>query len=434
MRISAYVNGLVAALVLAAAPVVGRAGDYPTQSTWDRSLLGMEFQNVLIRTYWMEAAWAEMATKYLLRMNLLLDRTESGTFEFKKDRATGKEILEAFLATFPAYTYSQDPDTGVLWVHPKRISYDQILNQKLVARHSASQVCMYTGIYKPLCEILPQSLAVEPLPNYIPTDRFGNPIIKPPSADCYAVDLPAGVLSVKEILNLCCVADPAKAFKVRPAPGRSGALQVIPVTLDYNNPLAPPRQAAVEFWRQEIGEPTNGVPSLEELLSAISDKNPRMRWAARAYWDATSLNYSTSELMQGSRGSEQAIWAALAAGAVVFRGDTNLALLKYETHEFPGLSADLDHVQDPCLALIVLSQLEKEHRRIPYIDALVTSHSYSEEELASVRSDVFRLAREAPSILKRLEALNLSSALFSAEAFKELTDTNLLVAVPDSKK
>jgi len=89
-------------------------------------------RDVVIKTNKMLEAWQEMGAKYMLRANLYMDaaaRDDATTFAFKKERATEKELLEAFPGAYPSFTYTQDPETMVLWLHPKRITYGDILSR-----------------------------------------------------------------------------------------------------------------------------------------------------------------------------------------------------------------------------------------------------------------------------------------------------------------
>src|SRR5665213_1315698 len=195
-----------------------------THFKWDEALLNMEFREVSINAGSMLTAWEEIGAEYLLRANIFTIAgadSDSTPFRFKKREATGKEILEALLAAYPAYTYTQDQETGVIWIHPKRIKYEDILNQKIKIERAACQIPMFTRIYQPLCGLLSPYVIAGSLP------KSGSPS----SSYCYFVDLPSGVFSVREILNYCCAANPTKAFAVGPEFGRPAGSPSISIHL-----------------------------------------------------------------------------------------------------------------------------------------------------------------------------------------------------------
>jgi len=70
-------------------------------SAWDKGHFSQQFTNVLIATNRFAQAFEEMTSKYLLRVNLLLDAPAyrySATFGLECQSATGREILDAFVA------------------------------------------------------------------------------------------------------------------------------------------------------------------------------------------------------------------------------------------------------------------------------------------------------------------------------------------------
>lgn len=309
-------------VLLARLASVAWAADDAIQSKWDKQLLAVRLGDVRIQAGNMADAWEEVATKYLLRANLYMDVAANSTnadrtpFAFHKEKATGKDLLDALLSTYSSFTYTQSPETGIMWIYPKRVNYGYILNQKVRIDHHASQVPMYTGVYIPLCKLLAPNV-VDSVGAVLPMDMPIDPATgKPPlpAAWLYDVDLPAGVYSAREILDFCCVANPNKAFLVRPLRGQQSHLVISLTGLLYGNPLAPPRVEAIKFWEIEIGIPTNETPSREEVRAALSDPNPEKRLAASLYLEATHENYTPADLIGHADGSEQAIWTVLGVG------------------------------------------------------------------------------------------------------------------------
>jgi len=424
---------LIAVIVASA-----QEGNINPRSTWDENILNIKLQNVQVRGVKMSMAWLDISTKHLLRANLYMDaNTDSNptTFEFNQDEATGKELLEAFLAAYPTYTYTQDPKTWVIWIHPKRIKYEDILNQKIKIVHPAYQIPASTWVYQPLCRLL-SPLVTEGWRNQKFIIGSGGFPYKTP-AFFYFVDLPSGVFSVKEILNFCCAASPFKSFIVVPESGNDdNRVSILMRDFCSVNPTSPPppRDGAVRFWNDAIGKPTNGIPSFDEVSAALSDANPARRWAAGVYWEATSRNYSGLELIRKSEDSEKAVWLALAAESTLYRGKKGIGIFDQFMREIPGFSDNLRQIKNPGLALVTSLELTRANRDTSYLDTIVSKHTYSEAEIVSIKPDVYRLAHESPLVLDKLKAMKIDVPEFSPEALHELEDTNLFTLVPAEAK
>jgi len=433
------------AILLAGMTSIVRAADIQIKSKWDADLLNVTIHNVSIKSGRMQWAWEEISKQYLLRANFYMDAgsdSDTTTFEFKKESATGKELLEAFLAAFPAYTYTQNPESGVIWIHPKRIKYGDILNQKIKIDHPAHQVPMYRDVYIPLLKLLAPNV-VDSYDNRAGISYMG--IIDPatgkppiPIGMFYDVDLPAGVYSAREILDLCCVANPSKAFVVRPAYGKQEPLVIFLEGLHAYNPLVPPQDEAVRFWELEIGKPTNGMPSNEEVRAAMSDAtNPEKRIAASLYVEACEFNYSPAILIGNADGSEQAIWTALEVESAEWRdalwSDAHARFFTEMPRSIPRMGEDLKKIENPDLALLVSMQLMREKQDTSYLDAIVSKHTYTKEEIASIKPELVRAARSSEIVRDKLKGMKLNVPELSPEALHELENTNLFTLVPAEK-
>jgi hypothetical protein len=389
-------------------------------SRWDEDLLNIKLQVVRVNADNMEAAWQEIGAKYLLRANLYVaanSDSDATKFAFTGKDITGKDLLDAFVATYPAYTYTQDKETGIIWLHPKNTSYINILGQEVTVEHPVEQVPMLSGIVNPLC------LLLTPIVN-TSSDNFGPPM---DMTYDYCVDLAAGNYTVVEALNYCCVWNITKSFIV--APDSVGKLIIQPINLYSDNPLAP-RQAAVRFWEVEIGKPTNSIPSIEELSGAMGDANPRIRWAARNYFEATSANYPWGILIEKSASPKKAVWTALGVKSVLCRGVNDDQFISHLGSRF---TTNLTQIKDPSLALVTSLELTREKQNTSYLDSIVGKHKFSQAEIDSIKPDVYRLAHESKLVLDKLKAMNLNVPEFSAEALRELEKTNIFTLVPSGK-
>jgi hypothetical protein len=400
-----------------------KAGEIQPLSKWDETFLNVELHDVHVNSDTIESAWMEIRDKYLLRANLYLGDgwdAESKAFSFNKETATGKELIEAFLATYPTYIYTQDSKTGVIWIYPKRMEYEDILSEKIKINHPAYQVSAVNAVIIPLCKLL----HLQPMLSNGNMQAFN-----------YGVDLPAGVFTARDIVNFCLIANPTKAFRFYPSyGGYTGGYVIILDNLEYRNPLALPRAAAVKFWEVEIGKPTNEIPTAAELSVAMSDVDPKIRFAARSYHEAAPVNYNMKDIIEKSGSPENAVWAALGIEASMFKGIYDPQFLVANSGS--GFTTSLRQIKDPGLALVTSLELarEKQGTNYLYLDSIVSQHKFTEAEIANIKPDVYRLAHESPLMLDKLKAMKLDVPEFSPKALSELADTNLFTLVPMEKK
>jgi hypothetical protein len=416
-----------AALLVIASVMSGRGQEAPTASTWDANLLSVQLQDVRIKTNRIVAAWLEMATKYLLRANLCIDEgsPDQGTFGMRKDIATEGDLLQAFLTAYPTYTYTKDEQTGVIWIHGRGRKYSTILAQRVLIRQGARQVQMYNDVLTPLSGFIRQEARIDT-----------RPLLSISGTLNYPVDLPRGVYSVRDILNLCCCANPTKAFLIGPTWG-AGA-EVSPVDLQYDNPLAPPRAAAVRFWEQELGRLTGPAPRAQEVSMALRDASPRKRWAARCYYEATAFNYRAADLLASCDTPDELVWAALGIEAAVYRGTRGEgilprldAILRQELKRGPADT--LAHLQDPGIALLTALELSKSNTSTASLDEAVRGHRFTSAERANVEPDLCRLGHGSRLVVDKLGRMSIDPDL-AAEVLREFENTNLFTQVQTEVK
>lgn len=395
--------------------------------TWDQRLPAVELRDVHIDKHGMVPAWQEMAIKYLLRANLYMDGardSDSRTFNFDKETTTVKELMDAFLKTYPAYTYTQDTETGVIWLHPETVEYATILKQKVKISQSAIQVPMYDGVLMEMFRVVSNTNVVIP-------QIFQSPLIT--ATFNYGVDLSPGTVSVRDLLNLCCSANINAAFLISSASPwfPAGAVRITPVnTADYN-PLSPPRAAALLFWQMEIGKTQADIPNIEEVDAALSDIKPQKRLAALTYLKATSPNYEIEDLINKSPDPQTALWAAIELKSI--------SVLRIEQPFLsgrPGIMRTLSNGlvrTNASLALLGFAELAAEKRNSDVMDVL-TNHQFQVSEIAAVKPDLIRVARQSKLVREKLAQMNLNDADVSSNAMQELSSSNLFTLVPSVDK
>ena len=408
---------------------------------WDKNLLLVEYSAVHINAKSMQGAWRVISTKYFIRANIYeVTAIDNQTpFIYNKDTATGEDLLDAFLAVYTDYTYTQNPETGIIWVYPKSINYGDLLNNTIVVARGVSQIPVYLRIFSPLCRLLAPSI-VDPYDASNGLSSIGLGIQPAPFSWSFGVDIPAGTYSIRQIMDMICLSDPTKAFVIQPIPkpGLEGSRVAWLTDLIADNPFAPPRLQTVKFWGIEVGETTNGTPSYDEVRAAMSSSDPKTRTAASLYLESAKMNYSPLLLIGKANSSEQAIWTALGVeyADVDFRNADGAYTNFFAMLEqgIPRVREDLKQIKNPLLTLLTSLELIREGRDASYLNAAINKHQYSEEEIISIKPELTRMARSSKTVRDKLLEMKSSVPDLSPEALGELADTNSFLVLPQVGK
>ena len=404
---------LAAVALMAVALPAGQAAQGLPKSKWDQSLPSLELHGVNIEKPKLTSAWQEIATKYLIRSCLYYDLiadADQSPFLLNRESATGKDLMEAFIAAYPAYTYTQDPGTGVIWFHRKAVEYKDILSQRVVVNHSELQL--------PLWDILG---SLSDLPE-LGVEHSTS--LRLYSSLSFGIDLSAGTYAVRDIVNICCMASPTTGFGVS-TNEYVHTLGIAALNLIRNDPLNPPRAAAVKFWEIEMGRGSNAIPLVDDIGRALGDPNPRKRWAAMAYYRAADLNYSRLALLEHGSDPNQAVLAVLA--------------LKYQENRSDPFLSNTEKVQQACshnfarlrpgVALVGVAEMAKERNDTNIMNAL-SKDKLSPAELEAVKPELIRIARGSELVRKQFLKMNLADPDLSPEGILELGRTNLFSLAP----
>jgi hypothetical protein len=379
------------------------------KSRWDEELLGVELRDVRIEGYSVKDAWFKMSRDLLLRSCFYQDvnsKSDMTAFTFKSGTATGGQVLQAFLAAYPAYTYTQDPATGVIWIHRKLVHYDEMFSEKVQIRHSATQVPMWGSVIIPLRKLLKKDSDPIVLDDDLKSRTFG-----------IGVDLPSGVYSVKSILNMCLVQDPNVVFSTLPGSNVSVA-SLIPGSLTYMNPLVPPRPAAVRYWHWVMGDPANEVPTLEQVGVGLSDSDPLRRLGACAYLRLTQVNYHTADLFTNIHNPEKAIWEALAV-----RNNRCLETLEqFVTNDLPRLNASL--------ALLACMQLALQKNDPSIMDTIASYRS--SVDFSAIKPEFYRIVRSSKLVRDKLMQMKCDTPELSPSAVGQVGDVTDVFVRPSA--
>ena len=403
------------------------------RSKWDDGLLRMDLGAVHIKidpayekfSPSVIVAWQHITKVCLLRANIYVNpaaliETRTNHFTFTREKATGKDLLEGFLVAFPAYIYTQDPVTGVIWLHPRSIKYGDIMIEMVEIQRPQLQVPMYSGVLQPLLSLLNpgKKVVIDPTGG----GYFQGNVLGLLMKFNLPVDLPAGVYSARDVINFCCLSSPTLAFSAHDTDGKARIGMLVPSRLDYPNPLASERATAVKFWETEVANSTNRPPSSDAIATALSDASPRKRWAAREYCRATDT------LSHGIDSEDPIIvvWQRLAWKSIDFIGAGDSAFLK-EGEEFvgkrPAILEDLLR-KDPGLALVASMELARETKDPDVLDIFL-GHRFTAKEVSEVKPDVYRIARESKLIRDKLISMKIGVPELSTAALSELANTNI---------
>jgi hypothetical protein len=317
----------------------------------------------------------------------------------------------------------------VIWFHPKSVRYNDILSEKVLIGRPALQVPMYSGVLEPVLGLLyPSSTAV--IGSYWGRGLEAGPRRENPFASWnIPVDLPSGIYCARDIINFCCVSSPNLAFTVEAV----GRLWLQPVQLTYANPFVPVRIPAIRFWETEISDTTNTPPSRGALATFMGDASPRKRWAAREYHKAAM------GLGEGAASPDLKtdVWELLGFKCAGLVGHGESAFFIKEP-KFSGTNRaitmrNLARV-DPGLALVTSMELAREQQDPSTMD-MVAGHKFTEAEIAVIKPDVYRIARESKLVRDKLIQMKFEAPELSPAGLHELENTNLFIlAPPDNNK
>jgi hypothetical protein len=399
-------------LAFALLPALTQAAE---QSKWDQELLGIQFTNVSIKAPNLPRAWQEIATKYLVRCNLYMDRNMDAdfhAFRFVKSAASGGELLQEFVSVYPAYTYTQDPQSGIIWLHRKEIKYSEILDQKVKIECACPQARAFTDIIEPTCSILAPRLTYSPV-SFASPSRY--------SFD-YGVDLNAGIFSVKEILNQCCAANPTKAFFIVPAD--NGGLSIKLVNLFTSNPLLGIRPAILRYWEVHFSTPRGFQPGIAEIAKKLSDKDGKTRAIVRNYLEGTYPEYPFLQLCSGTNDLSSSACGAINMKSIFRMGRGNERFVSSFAN-LTGVPTNSTAQITPGLRLLVAMEIAREKSDSSVMDPALPHH-FTKEEIEALMPELILIVRESRLVREKLLEAKSSFPEDLIHDLSQLGQTNLV--------
>jgi hypothetical protein len=231
------------------------------------------------------------------------------------------------------------------------------------------------------------------------------------------VDLQAGDYSVRDLLNTCCLANPNKTFYVQVYTKREPQFTVISaVNLPSDKPTAPP-SGILLFWTLEIGKLTGPAPTNEQIVTALADPDPRIRWAARMYTQAMIWHFPFDELMNKSQSQEQALWVCLGAINAFVRSEE--ATYPDGIKKMQAVSKEFFENGDPNLAVLVAVELVRLAKDTTALN-IVSQRKLSPGVLARIKSEINYSARVSSKVRDALRVTGTNWLGASDPSLKDL--------------
>jgi hypothetical protein len=414
MAVRPAMLGLVSSLGLCCALLCGSAiaATNETTSFWDKALLDMELQHVDMRATSLYDARDKLGRGYLVRTVLAVGERgqRRGAFEFARAVCTVRDLIGAMLRTYGDYTLTQDPATGVLWIHPASMPYESILARQIEVPQGMVQVPMLQGVLRKLQE--------QPGSGVVVTGRG----MVWEDAAAYPVTLSPGVFTLRDIINMCLQPSPSRTFGIQIF-GTAAAITPGDI-LQSGQPRSEARPGSLRFWRLGMGKASEAEPSSEELLQALASADPHERWVARSFIHAERYHVPLYKMVMGAPRGRQAIWASLA--------HLTMGNLTAPSPLLPGAKRiqqemSLDTAADLDRGTAVLAAMEMARVGDDALLKKVAQWSLAPDELASMYPDSVRIATLSKEVRTALREANCAWPGLSAKELRDMEERKPLV-------
>ena len=362
-------------------------------ASWVRDTTKLECDNIKIHAGSLAEAWQAISTKYLLQSVLVTsDRTSKRIpFNYESAGCTVKHLYDALAATY-GLDWIQDKHTGVAWLHPVELAYDRILRTKIDAARDNLGLPMQSGILEPLGADNATNIKVK---------QWGSLFLN--TFNC-AVDVPAGTYAIRDLLNLCCVANPTKTFL---AQARHDEVLLTATNLVPDKMTKIPA-GALHLWDIETEQGRGkDAPTRDQVMTALADRKAEVRRAARNYLEAIIWNINADEWAEHVSTSAQTLWTCIGITSVLVRSEEATHPASIKTMERLATDDFLAKCE-PGLALITaldLARLTKSDRALK----MVKERKLGARELAGVTSDACRIANLSVYVRNALQSKSADS-------------------------
>jgi len=385
-------------------------------SRWDKGLPQLKLQNVHIQASSLKEAWQNISDRFGIRTIIFVrwqqPASENTKFKFDSDKCAVSEVLMAFEKAYSDYTQMQDDKTGIIWLHPQAIPYDTILTNRIRVGKDADALPMQTGILE---MFRPLKIWSGGSDGPVALNTFNNP-----------VNLHAGSYCVRDILNVCCLANPNRTFFVTQA--HNGVWVIYPLTVilfhGENHQLTP---ALLSYWQSEIDSTAQDLPTDNQLINALSSNDLQIRSAARNYveLDISELFSKLGGLLSKSDTLEKSMWVAIANLNVVACTDPEGPILHLpEMDKMEKALKEEDWSGNTGLKALVAMEVARVTRDTTFLEQ-VAKQPLSVSAIANVKPDIIRTLRVSSYLRDKLLELGPQWAGFSKAEIQALGQTNI---------
>jgi hypothetical protein len=361
-------------------------------SKWDQGLLNLTIDNAKIHAGSLLELWKEVSITYALRSVLVVSNTtvDKSPFHYEAENYKVGDLYNIIAAAYNL-AWTQDRETGVAWFYPIEVNYSDILSIKIeVARH-------YLGL--PMQSGILEILAVN-CPDI--TVKKWDTLFR--NTFDYAVDIPSGSYTIRDILNVCCVANSTKTFFLDI---RNNNTNVTAINLVSEGAYSPPA-GALYLWQTEI-ENSNGnvIPTRKQLLVALSDKEFKTRRASRNYLESIIWSFELDDLVSHWFSIDQALWTCIGITSIIVRTEDATHQASIEIMKKLATDDFLNHCEIG-LALIIaleITRLTSDGDAIKVIKERIPGM----DELGEVISDACRIVAQSSYVREIIQKENINS-------------------------
>ena len=395
-----------------------------SESNWDARLAQVELHGVHIK--WdpqrstLVESWTRISTPFGVRAVLVYYRQQvrslNEKFEFDKESCTVEDLVKAFVAVYPGYTYTRDPATGVLWVHPAALAYDQILPAKVKVRQDLNEVPLISGVWQKVVAL--------------GRIRYTTTILKDGTKNTYdcPVSLTAGTYTVRDMVNLCCVSLPNKGFHVDLSL-TDDSCGVYPMIADVLTPTAlagvrDPTVGALCYWQSASDPATRNGLTPDQLIEKLSSGDARVRGIARDYFEM--LRFATPDsdnLTQQAPPGEKRLWTAVALVRRFVRMERPDGAYQFIVNPLKeALSSGLLDDKPP-LKVVAAMELARVRQDTSCLET-VARIPLSAADVASVKQDMLRNLHYSKVLRTKMKDLNPDWPGFSKADIAAMEETD----------
>lgn len=368
-------------------------------SAWDRDLPDLPLEQVTIRARSLPDAWQDLNTALSTRSILVEDRAvpADGACVVELGKSSLREAMQRLLAHYPNYTSTQDPVSGLTWIHPRSRPFALLLPDLIDLPRAERGVPSGTSLLTTLEDSLGAGLLVR---------RRG---MSARSSMEWPVDLPAGRSTLRDVLQRLVITEPSRSLFIQLRTDGSRVLDVISTLGERTDQ---PRAGAVAWWRTAFNGTVPTGPSWDGLMAGLGDADAQRRTVARGFLGLNSLNVSKARWHDLDQDPITGLWVNIALARLYARlPDSSYREVRdylqklRERGDFATLP--------PALALVAACELARLAKGdTSAIDHVAQRADLAAADLTPIADELYRLARMSAAVRGALERHHLAGALF----------------------